>query len=64
MRALAISEIGTVCGGVSDNEANQAIGKVVGDVWHGITSAEGRIGGLFGVGGLIAGVVLHYQLQH
>jgi len=66
MKALTQDEIQFVSGGdgVTNSEANQVIGRVIGEAWHGLSSVEGVLGMALGPGGMIAGSLLHYKLHH
>jgi hypothetical protein len=65
MKILSAEEILSVSGGLSDSEANQIIGDALGTAWHGLTSKEGMTG-LFlgGIGGAIAGSIIHFNSRH
>ncbi len=65
MKVLSAEDILPVSGGLSDSEANQIIGDAVGSAWHGLTSKEGMTG-LFlgGIGGAIAGSIIHFKGRH
>ena len=65
MKALSVEEVLSVSGGLSDSDANQIIGDTVGIAWHGLTSKEGMTGLLLGgIGGAIAGSIIHFKGQH
>lgn len=66
MKALAQGEIQFISGGdgVTNSEANKVIGSMIGEIWHGLSSTEGVLGMALGPGGMIAGALLHYKLQH
>lgn len=65
MRSIAVEELGCISGaGLTDSQANQIIGEAIGAAWHGITSTEGQIGSVFGLGGMIAGSIIHFKLHH
>ena len=66
MRALAPSEVSAISGGdsVTESEANDAIGRVAGEVWHVVSSREFIVGMMFGGGGMLAGMAIHQYLYH
>lgn len=65
MQHLSMEDVNLVAGGgITDSQANQAIGQAIGEAYHGLSSIEGRIGSVLGLGGMIAGAMLHYKLHH
>ncbi|KAF1702817.1 hypothetical protein [Pseudoxanthomonas suwonensis] len=64
LRTLSLQELTLVSGGSADAEADEDVGKALARIYHGLTSAESRIGRvIFGPPGAIYGAFYHYRRQ-
>lgn len=64
MYVIDCKDLNEIAGGVDNAEANQRIGDALGTAAHAMSSTEALVGSVFGLGGFIAGAIIHMTTRH